>query len=202
MNSSTTLSPRPRRQSIAEPTQLSRFTDDLITRPMSAPPYQVDWFTNTSPRGGAEELSEDSASSHDSSPQSTRPPSYVSSLQPIPRDNISVSSPYTPYEDNPSASALRSDDKEHAMALPGYPRLGDLPDLLQYSVYREAEFAQLQPRRTIYVVLERASMEICRAAPRSKPTLLNCDEHQALLARAGREVSDARPDITHQVRCI
>ena len=62
------------------------------------------------------------------------------------------------------------------------------------------------PQRTLYVVLERASMEICRAAPsghprhgKVKPTLLTCDDHQGLLVRMGREVSDARPDITHQV---
>lgn len=63
------------------------------------------------------------------------------------------------------------------------------------------------PPRPLYVVLERASMEICRAPPSShprqakvKPTLLTCDDHQGYLVRMGREVSDARPDITHQVR--
>ena len=72
---------------------------------------------------------------------------------------------------------------------------------------RLAEPEESVPRRTLYVVLERASMEICRAAPASghprhgkvKPTLLTCDDHQGLLVRMGREVSDARPDITHQV---
>ena len=34
---------------------------------------------------------------------------------------------------------------------------------------------------------------------KQKPTLLTCDDHQGLLVRMGREVSDARPDITHQV---
>ncbi|KIP05133.1 hypothetical protein PHLGIDRAFT_25232 [Phlebiopsis gigantea 11061_1 CR5-6] len=61
------------------------------------------------------------------------------------------------------------------------------------------------PRRTLYIVLERASMEICRPAAsargrtrESKPTLLTCDDHQGLLVRMGRDASDARPDITHQ----
>ena len=76
-------------------------------------------------------------------------------------------------------------------------------------LYRDAHQTRVGegiPRRTMYVVLERASMELCRAPPathgrqaKQKPTLLTCDDHQGLLVRMGREVSDARPDITHQV---
>ena len=33
-----------------------------------------------------------------------------------------------------------------------------------------------------------------------KYVLLNCDDHQRVLARMGRDIADARPDITHQVR--
>jgi rRNA pseudouridine-1189 N-methylase Emg1 (Nep1/Mra1 family) len=29
--------------------------------------------------------------------------------------------------------------------------------------------------------------------------LLNCDDHQGILAKTGRDIADARPDITHQV---
>lgn len=32
-----------------------------------------------------------------------------------------------------------------------------------------------------------------------KYTLLNCDDHQGILAKMGRAIADARPDITHQV---
>ncbi|THU79986.1 Nep1-domain-containing protein [Dendrothele bispora CBS 962.96] len=31
-----------------------------------------------------------------------------------------------------------------------------------------------------------------------KYTLLNCDDHQGILAKTGRDIADARPDITHQ----
>ena len=63
------------------------------------------------------------------------------------------------------------------------------------------------PPRKLYVVLEHASVEICPATPGkarlnkagAKPTLLNCDDHQGLIAKMGRDVSEARPDITHQV---
>lgn len=33
-----------------------------------------------------------------------------------------------------------------------------------------------------------------------KYVLLNCDDHQRVLARMGRDIAEARPDITHQVR--
>ena len=75
-----------------------------------------------------------------------------------------------------------------------------------YRSVQESRVAEELPRRPLYVVLERASMELCRAPPaphgrqaKQKPTLLTCDDHQGLLVRMGREVSDARPDITHQV---
>lgn len=32
----------------------------------------------------------------------------------------------------------------------------------------------------------------------AKYALLNCDDHQGILARTGRDIADARPDITHQ----
>lgn len=33
-----------------------------------------------------------------------------------------------------------------------------------------------------------------------KYALLNCDDHQRVLAKMGRDIAEARPDITHQVR--
>ena len=35
-----------------------------------------------------------------------------------------------------------------------------------------------------------------------KYMLLNADDHQGLLAKMGREVATARPDITHQVQSL
>lgn len=32
-----------------------------------------------------------------------------------------------------------------------------------------------------------------------KYSLLNCDDHQGVLAKMGRDIAHARPDITHQV---
>lgn len=59
-----------------------------------------------------------------------------------------------------------------------------------------------QSSRKIVVVLENASLEAARLHPfrhDSKMQLLNCDEHQSILKRLGRDIADARPDIVHQV---
>ncbi|OCB88342.1 Nep1-domain-containing protein [Sanghuangporus baumii] len=65
-----------------------------------------------------------------------------------------------------------------------------------------------QSRRLI-VVLEQACLESYRVSSgggsgkkgksgEAKYALLNCDDHQGILAKTGRDIADARPDITHQ----
>lgn len=63
--------------------------------------------------------------------------------------------------------------------------------------------------RRLIVVLENACLEAYRvggggrpgakSAGEAKYALLNCDDHQGILAKTGRDIADARPDITHQV---
>ncbi|WFD31781.1 rRNA small subunit pseudouridine methyltransferase Nep1 [Malassezia sp. CBS 17886] len=65
-----------------------------------------------------------------------------------------------------------------------------------------------QPR--LIVVLEQACLETYKMSSGSathsrgskdageKYTLLNCDDHQKVLAKMGRDIAEARPDITHQ----
>jgi len=69
--------------------------------------------------------------------------------------------------------------------------------------------------RRLIVVLEQACLEAYKVsggptinarnpnargpAKEVKYTLLNCDDHQGILAKTGRDIADARPDITHQV---
>lgn len=65
-------------------------------------------------------------------------------------------------------------------------------------------------QRRLFVVLEQACLEAYRISSAGKGnngregevkyTLLNCDDHQGILAKTGRDIADARPDITHQVR--
>ncbi|TEB28948.1 Nep1-domain-containing protein [Coprinellus micaceus] len=71
--------------------------------------------------------------------------------------------------------------------------------------------AQVQSKgqgRKLYVILEQACLEAYKLSSGSKGgrgkegeakyTLLNCDDHQGILAKTGRDIADARPDITHQ----
>ncbi|KAI0464904.1 18S rRNA pseudouridine methyltransferase [Komagataella kurtzmanii] len=53
----------------------------------------------------------------------------------------------------------------------------------------------------LIVVLSQASLETHRmtsSGHNDKYALLNCDDHQALLRKMSRDISEARPDITHQ----
>lgn len=64
-------------------------------------------------------------------------------------------------------------------------------------------------QRRLFVILEQACLEAYRVTSGGKAkggregevkyTLLNCDDHQGILAKTGRDIADARPDITHQV---
>jgi len=90
--------------------------------------------------------------------------------------------------------------------LPANPAL--LP--VQASIPRTP--TQKSSTRRLIVVLENACLEAYRVSggtgrPGSKGgeakyALLNCDDHQGILAKTGRDIADARPDITHQVRIV
>ncbi|WVO16677.1 hypothetical protein L204_104357 [Cryptococcus depauperatus] len=62
--------------------------------------------------------------------------------------------------------------------------------------------------RRLIVVLSQACLEAYKissgtagknaSGKEAKYALLNCDDHQGILAKTGRDIADARPDITHQ----
>ncbi|CAG57923.1 EMG1 [Nakaseomyces glabratus] len=52
-----------------------------------------------------------------------------------------------------------------------------------------------EPR--LYVVLCEASLETYTSNDH-RTSLLNCDDHQGILRKMGRDIAEARPDITHQ----
>ena len=61
----------------------------------------------------------------------------------------------------------------------------------------------------LIVVLSNASLETYRAVHSGRSTgrdekysLLNSDEHIGVMRKMNRDISDARPDITHQVRTV
>lgn len=73
---------------------------------------------------------------------------------------------------------------------------------------------QKEATTRLIVVLSKACLEVYRHSSGRKASngqggqgqgstrdaLLNCDDHQGFLAREQRDIADARPDITHQVR--
>jgi hypothetical protein len=71
------------------------------------------------------------------------------------------------------------------------------------SVPRTTE--QKQNTQRLYVVLEQACLEVYKSSRAGDKSgkgsyqLLNCDDHQGALRKMGRDIGEARPDITHQV---
>lgn len=87
----------------------------------------------------------------------------------------------------------------------------DNPHMLPVQHY-VAKQSTTSNQRRLFVILERACLEAYRISSSKKGgkngegdvkyALLNCDDHQGILAKTGRDIADARPDITHQVRPI
>ncbi|KAJ1916229.1 18S rRNA pseudouridine methyltransferase [Mycoemilia scoparia] len=71
------------------------------------------------------------------------------------------------------------------------PRAPQLPKTLQ----------EKDQQQRLIVILEAATLEIYKVGKNnnSKYQLLNCDDHLKLLGKLGRDITTARPDITHQV---
>lgn len=68
------------------------------------------------------------------------------------------------------------------------------------TIPRTAE--EKQNKQRLYVVLEQASLEVYKSGKpggKGQYQLLNCDDHQGALRKMGRDIGEARPDITHQV---
>jgi len=87
------------------------------------------------------------------------------------------------------------------------PRLANPSMLPVQAVVPRAGGASGQ--RRLFVILEQACLESYRVTSGGKNkggrgeegvkyALLNCDDHQGILAKMGRDIADARPDITHQ----
>ena len=87
----------------------------------------------------------------------------------------------------------------------------DNPHMLPVQ-HQVAKSSPANNQRRLFVILERACLEAYRISSSKKGgkngegdvkyALLNCDDHQGILAKSGRDIADARPDITHQVRPV
>lgn len=90
------------------------------------------------------------------------------------------------------------------------PSLSMLSNPSMLPIQAQVPRARQGSNRRLYVILEQACLEAYRVSSGGggpgkrgkegevKYTLLNCDDHQGILAKMGRDIADARPDITHQ----
>ena len=65
----------------------------------------------------------------------------------------------------------------------------------------KAETREMESKRNVQVIvlLDNANLEAVKLSGKNGGyALLNCDEHQAILRKHGKDANDARPDITHQ----
>jgi rRNA small subunit pseudouridine methyltransferase Nep1 len=102
--------------------------------------------------------------------------------------NLSPSSPVI----RPATAPPRTSARTDASMVPIAP-----------AIPRTAE--EKQNTQRLYVVLCQASLEVYKSGKpgdhsgKGQYQLLNCDDHQGALRRMGRDIGEARPDITHQV---
>jgi rRNA small subunit pseudouridine methyltransferase Nep1 len=147
-------------------------------------------------------------SEHSSSPTSSESsrPHKIFAPQHKHTINITIETPASerPTRPLPSSKARKmANQNNNPMPMPANPAM--LP--VQAHVPKGGIVSS---QRRLFVILEQACLEAYRVSSAGKGkngregevkyTLLNCDDHQGILAKTGRDIADARPDITHQVR--
>lgn len=85
----------------------------------------------------------------------------------------------------PQASKNATTEKKPTVSVPSRPKPPSTKD---------------KNTQRLIVVLSQACLETHKvsSANGDKYALLNCDDHQGLLRKMGRDIAEARPDITHQ----
>ena len=140
----------------------------------------------------------------DENDQGTKKEPAIPIQQPSPRSVISFSD--RPTRPLPSSKSRKTNGMANPHATLHIPAN---PSMLPFQAHVPRGGAASTQRR-LYVVLEQACLEAYRVSSGGrgskngkegevKYTLLNCDDHQGILAKMGRDIADARPDITHQV---
>lgn len=172
---------------------------DPVPRPKSTPidnPKRDEDDTDGMDIGEQEDGEEENSTSGSSSSSPVQPTSITSPgdhrpTKPLPRKNLQVPQmqQQQQYASNPHMLPVQHQVVKNTIVTNGQKRL--------------------------FVILERACLEAYRVSSNKgkgpnggrggegdvKYALLNCDDHQGILAKTGRDIADARPDITHQVGC-
>jgi hypothetical protein len=126
------------------------------------------------------------------------------------KSTLSVASPsFVPSAKLQSSTSAASSKPSRKRPAPGSPPLN--PTLVPTAPKAPKTNAEKDQTRRLIVVLEQACLETYKhSAPagarggkgEEKYSLLNCDDHQGVLAKMGRDIAHARPDITHQVSLL
>lgn len=222
MTSSTMSAPTPRRRhsgsamtfepvqpAILKAAKAVQYTHvDPIPRPKSTPaderdrPLQrkrvYDLGSSASSDSENEEESHDSTMAVDAPAPGRQVPFKRESPQPAANN----STPIVNHRTSPSARPTRPLPSSKSRKMLHNPSM--LPE--QAQVPRGPNAAG---QRRLFVILEQACLEAYKVGTvtkgrngregEAKYALLNCDDHQGILAKTGRDIADARPDITHQV---
>jgi len=197
---------------------LSLSTPDLIPRPKSTPANELPPKLNrgVTPDDGVESMDhgldveeeqadEEMAEAESlESGSSTGDASPTHSLSHLKNTKHSVSD--VPPEQRPTKPLPKK-----ILHTPTPMQYGDNPHMLPVQ-HQVAKLTTVNNQRRLFVILERACLEAYRISSSKKGgkngegdvkyALLNCDDHQGILAKTGRDIADARPDITHQVRPV
>ncbi|KAF8897121.1 Alpha/beta knot methyltransferase [Infundibulicybe gibba] len=126
-------------------------------------------------------------------------------------DSLDIPVPKNIVVDRPTRPLPASKSRKMTVPNPHSPiPLPDNPSMLPVQAHVSRGGVASSNRR-LYVILEQACLEAYRISSSGakgrggrggegevKYTLLNCDDHQGILAKTGRDIADARPDITHQ----
>ena len=222
---STQILTRPRRHSgaTAVPPHLLAIEKDLsriITpppRPKSTPAHErplrrrkhnSDSSESEAEVEGGMEIDPENDNKNSSSPVTADPAHKI--IAPQHKHTIAIKvTPETPASERPtrplpsSKARKMANQTNNPMPLPANPAM-----LPVHAHVPKGGVASSQ--RRLFVILEQACLEAYRISSAGKGkntregevkyTLLNCDDHQGILAKTGRDIADARPDITHQVR--
>lgn len=128
---------------------------------------------------------------------------------PLPAKPLDVSSPsFVPAAaKQPAAASDSAPVPSRKRPAPASPPLN--PTLVPVAPKPPRTAVERDETRRLIVVLEQACLETYKHSTpatsrggkgEDKFSLLNCDDHQGVLAKMGRDIAHARPDITHQVR--
>jgi rRNA small subunit pseudouridine methyltransferase Nep1 len=200
---------------------LSQSAADLIPRPKSTPANELlpKLRQRVTPDDGVESMDhgldveeEEQADeemaeteSLESSSSSGDAPADISPTHSLPHlEKSEKNTPGAPQEQRPTKPLPKK-----ILHTPAPMQYTDNPHMLPVQ-HHVARSSTANNQRRLFVILERACLEAYRISSSKKNwkngegdvkyALLNCDDHQGILARSGRDIADARPDITHQVR--